>query len=65
MFKVTIKPTTKIGKASAQEVVNHGFWMKLGHAFRHFSTFPEAEQFARPFVGSKDHDVQIIKLDTN
>tara|TARA_B100000929_G_scaffold47901_1_gene34452 strand:+ start:1364 stop:1555 length:192 start_codon:yes stop_codon:yes gene_type:complete len=63
MFKVTIKPITEIGKAAAQEVVDHGFILKLGNAFRHFSTFPEAEQFARPFVGSKNHNVQIIKTD--
>ena len=63
MFKVTIKPITEIGKASAQEVVDHGFMFKLGNAFRHFSTFKEAEQFARPFVGSKNHNVQIIKTD--
>jgi|TARA_B100000678_G_scaffold200164_1_gene168259 hypothetical protein len=59
MFKVTIKPITEIGKAAAQEVVDHGFILKLGNAFRHFLTFKEAEEFARPFVDSKDHDVQI------
>jgi len=63
MFKVTIKPITEIGKAAAQEVVDHGFILKLGNAFRHFSTFTEAENFARPFIGSKNHDVQIIKTD--
>ena len=36
MFKVTIKPITEIGKASAQEVVDHGFILKFGNAFRHF-----------------------------
>ncbi len=63
MFKVTIKPITEIGKAAAQEVVDHGFILKLGNAFRHFSTFKEAEQFARPFIGSQNHDIQIIKTD--
>ena len=60
MFKVTIKSKNAVSETGKR--LHNALMSELGVAFRHFTTFAEAEKFARPFIGSKNHDVVILKM---